>query len=100
MEGVGDRVRQVREEMGKSQGWLAKKVHVSQPAISKLEKGGKADTRHVLLLAEALGVSPIWLKHGTGPRDRDEWMDRIVRLTPGALAQLDSYLGYLEKNEQ
>ena len=63
----GDRVRQAREKTGLSQEALAAKVQLkghslTQKAVSRIETGIRVVPDYEIpLLAEALGVDPLWL---------------------------------------
>lgn len=49
-----------------SQGQLADKVGISQPAIQKMTSGKTSGSRKMVELAHALGVRPEWLSSGVG----------------------------------
>lgn len=49
-----------------SQGQLADKVGISQPAIQKMTSGKTSGSRKMVELANALGVRPEWLSSGVG----------------------------------
>lgn len=63
----GDRVRLAREKAGLSQETLAAKVQLkghslTQKAVSRIETGVRVVPDYEIpLLAEALGVDPLWL---------------------------------------
>jgi transcriptional regulator with XRE-family HTH domain len=72
MSDVGKRVRALRKSRGLTQVVLAKRVGVSQPAISDIERG---DTTAMLgptlsELAKALGTNADWLLTGKGSPGR------------------------------
>ena len=69
--GVGDRVRQVRQEKGITQKDLAQLSGVCQQMISKLEVGKAQGSANIVRLALALDVSPAWLE-GISPRKTTE----------------------------
>lgn len=61
-EAIGDRIRTYREGKNLTQGALAAKVHVTQPAISQWERGLTMPTRPTqFALADALQVDRSWL---------------------------------------
>ncbi|HEY3486601.1 MAG TPA: helix-turn-helix transcriptional regulator [Gammaproteobacteria bacterium] len=60
--GVGDRVRQVRQEKGFTQKDLAALSGVCQQMISKLEVGRAESSANIVRLALSLEVSPAWLQ--------------------------------------
>jgi transcriptional regulator with XRE-family HTH domain len=61
---LGERVREARERLKLTQEQLASRARVSQGTIANLESGYRARPRNLLLLAEALGVTPQWLERG------------------------------------
>lgn len=52
----GQRIRQAREAKGWSQGDLAQKVHISQPAIKKIEAGDTQRSKYLPQIAAALDL--------------------------------------------
>lgn len=66
MQTIGDRIRNRRKELGLTQSSLGKRIGISAPAISQLEKGeSKApSSENLLALANALNCSPNWLQSG------------------------------------
>lgn len=65
----GERVKELRTELGMSQAGLGKASGFSQSNIGWIEAGsGKDPKKQALALADALGSSPEWLLHGTGVR--------------------------------
>lgn len=65
----GRRVRELREELGWSQGKLGKLSGFSQSNIGWVEQGkGKDPKKQALAIADALGSTPDWLLYGTGDR--------------------------------
>lgn len=60
--GVGERVRQIRQEKGFTQKDLAELSGVCQQMISKLEVGKAQGSANIVRLALALDVSPAWLE--------------------------------------
>ena len=69
---LGERMRIARLEKGVSQTELAKKVGISQPAITALEKRKSPTSGYAHQIAECLNVNVKWLVTGAGPMDRDE----------------------------
>lgn len=66
MQTIGDRIRMRRKELQITQAELSKRVGISAPAISQLEKGeSKApSSTNLLALAQALTCTPDWLQKG------------------------------------
>lgn len=62
----GKNLRQARLALGLSQQQLADMTQLSQAAISSYERGERRAARDLLRLAEALKVSPHWLKGKPG----------------------------------
>lgn len=78
---MSDRIKQKRLELGLSQDQLAEKAKISQPAIKKIEGGG--NTKFVVEIAEALGVSPTWLKTGEEQNTKVKEERAIYNVTNG-----------------
>lgn len=65
-----ERVKTERERAGLSQTRLARMCDLSGPMISCLERGKSAGSEKVLVsVARALGVTPEWLRAGSGKRE-------------------------------
>lgn len=98
-EHMGTRVRRARKAEGLSQEQLAKKVGVTQPTISDIEKGIAKTTRIVVVLAQALRRRPQWLEFGTGPEmlSEGDWPFSTPRqeyeaLSRKAKAKIDEFI--------
>lgn len=65
---IGARVREARKDAKLTQEQLAKRVGIRQSTLSELENGESAGTGYVATMAAALGVSPLWLETGKGPK--------------------------------
>lgn len=65
---IGQRIKKTRLEIPMTQKELAKKVGITQPTISELEKGDSAGSAHLPSIAAALGVSALWLQTERGPK--------------------------------
>ncbi|MGY9368805.1 S24 family peptidase [Citrobacter pasteurii] len=64
---LADRLNYAMDEMGMSQGQLAKAASMAQPTIWRIASGNARGTTKIVDLANALGVRPEWLSDGTGP---------------------------------
>jgi transcriptional regulator with XRE-family HTH domain len=65
---VGDKIRELRQQRGWSQDFLAKRVGVVQSAISQIERGTAGPTLKTLLeIAQVLEVAPSALIMDTEP---------------------------------
>ena len=62
-----DRFKQAREAAGLRQHELERLTGISQQSLSKIERGDTKRTRHLVAIANALGVRPEWLETGDGP---------------------------------
>lgn len=67
MKTLADRLNQRMAEIGMTQDRLGELAGVSQTTIFKLCSGKAKETRKLLAISDALGVSPKWLQHGDGP---------------------------------
>lgn len=76
MRTFGSRLRETRDELGLSQGELAKVSGITQPTISNLERGRNQGSSYVAQLASALKVNAKWLATGNGPK-------KISDVSPG-----------------
>lgn len=65
---IGDRIRDARKRMKLTQAQLAKKVGMSQGALSELETGASEGTTLIATFAAVLGVNALWLETGRGDR--------------------------------
>ena len=75
MSSVGDRCKQAREKLKKSQQTLANDVTrlgylIGQSAIGNLESGHTQNPKFIVELASALGVSADWLRTGKGQSEQ------------------------------
>lgn len=66
MENLAKRTRARREQLGLTQGEVAKLSGLKQPDVSKIERGQIQKTTSLLGLARALHCSPLWLDTGDG----------------------------------
>ena len=64
MKTLGKRITYAREQKDWSQKELASRIEVSQQTISKLEDGKVVQSKYLIELAHALGVSVAWLRYG------------------------------------
>lgn len=65
---IAERLKSAREDLGLSQGELAKRAGVSQSTIANFEAGTRHSPRKLLAIAAALRVDPNWLETGKGSR--------------------------------
>lgn len=66
MDSFASRVKSRRDELGLTQGEVAKLSGLKQPDISKIERGLILQTTELLGLAKALKCNPYWLESGQG----------------------------------
>lgn len=67
---LADRLRWARKQRKFSQERLAELSNVTQPTISKIEKGAIEKPAELLALARGLSINPDWLDTGDGDWDR------------------------------
>lgn len=83
---IGNRIEEIREQVGLSQSALARAVGISQSAISQIEAGERNPSFDMLRsLAKALGVS---VPHLVGAE--------VEQLAPDELAHFRNYRGLSE----
>lgn len=102
---VGERIKARRKELGMSQEELAERVGYKEKAtISKIEKDGRTVRQSkILLFADALQVSPIYLLTGENEPDpyeepdvrEVEYADLIAQLTDDEKQDVLDYIRYL-----
>lgn len=63
-----DRLKSARKDAKLSQGELAQAAGITQTSVSDLERGKSASSTHVVELAKACAVDPMWLATGKGLR--------------------------------
>lgn len=64
---LAERLHQLLKEQKITEVELGKQVGISQQAINKIVKGETQKPRHLIAIAAALQVDPIWLLTGIGP---------------------------------
>lgn len=83
MKKIGERVRELREELGVERKELARRAGMSYTALSDLELGKTANTTKLRKLAEALGADVDYLETGKGdPTHKTPSHSHHVRLDP------------------
>ncbi len=65
---IGQRIREVRLELGLTQGQLGKRANLATGTVSDLENERQTGTKQVVQLALALGVHAMWLVEERGPK--------------------------------
>ncbi|BAO88950.1 XRE family transcriptional regulator [Caballeronia cordobensis] len=70
MRTLADRLRECREEARLSQSELARRSGVSQSTVANIESGRNQGSKHLIPIAEALGVRVEWLNSGKAPKSR------------------------------
>ncbi|HEV7278423.1 MAG TPA: helix-turn-helix transcriptional regulator [Devosiaceae bacterium] len=84
---MGDRIREVREELGISHRDLADRMKkfgakAHWTTLQKLEERSSERSKFSMAIAEALGVNAQWLLDGVGPREPMRSLDRKMKLLP------------------
>ena len=88
---MGDRIAQRLGELGESQRWLADSVGIKQPSINAIINNPDSGSKHVVRIAEALGVSPKWLADGTGPKTSGRRQEALLVGKVGAGAEITRF---------
>jgi SOS-response transcriptional repressor LexA len=103
---ISSRIESRMRDLGLTQDALAKRAGVSQTTIFKLLSGKAAQTRKIVEIAKALGVTPEWLATGLGakvPLTKDEII-KGLRLSPASDAQSENLVflrsAMLDKNTE
>jgi transcriptional regulator with XRE-family HTH domain len=68
---VGSRIQERLETTGLSQSELARRVHLTQPAINALIRGSSRSSTHLHRIARELGTTPAYLTGETDDPDAD-----------------------------
>lgn len=69
MNTLAERLKACREDAGFTQAELAQRAKLkNQSIIGGLESGSRKTSSHIPLIANALGVSPLWLSNGIGEK--------------------------------
>lgn len=71
MSTLSERLKTVRKEAGLTQKELASRSGVSQTIVSELETGENSSSKELVEIAAVLGVEPLWLVKGKGPKRRE-----------------------------
>ncbi|HDS4485631.1 TPA: helix-turn-helix transcriptional regulator [Citrobacter freundii] len=85
MKTFSERLNAAMADAGISQGLLAERVGISQPAIQKMTSGKTNGSRKMVELAHALNVRPEWLSSGNGPMRSDG--QQPIPAAPSSIAQ-------------
>ena len=72
MKTLAERLIAAMTAAGLSQGQLAERVGLSQPAIQKMTSGKTNGSRKMVELSRALSVRPEWLSAGSGPMRHED----------------------------
>ncbi|WP_322070953.1 XRE family transcriptional regulator [Paraburkholderia bannensis] len=75
MRTLADRLKSSREDAGLSQTLLARRAGVSQSTVANIESGRNQSSKHLLPIAEALGVRIEWLTTGKSPKSASAAVD-------------------------
>jgi phage repressor protein C with HTH and peptisase S24 domain len=75
MNTLAERLKQSRKEAGLSQDELATGIGKNQSIIGGLESGHRKTSSYIPSIASVLGVEPLWLAEGKGPKRRESSHD-------------------------
>jgi len=98
------RIKEERERLGIKQTPFAKRIGISQPALSDLENGISKSSTYLPTIAKELGVSAYWLETGKGPKTPSSnagWPfsighDEYMRIDESARKVFDAQISLLE----
>jgi hypothetical protein len=91
MKSLGVRIAQLLAEQGQSQHWLADAVGIKQPSINAIINTPGSGTKHVVRIAEVLGVTPKWLADGIGPKTVARKQEALLVGKVGAGAEITRF---------
>lgn len=77
---IGSRIAQRRKEKKLTQSQLGDIVHLSKNHISNIESGGSYSLDTLLVICDALEITPDYLLMGTIRRDQKENFQDILKL--------------------
>lgn len=84
MKTFADRLNAAMQAAKISQGQLAEKIGISQPAVQKMTIGKTQGSKKIVLIANALGVRPEWLATGKGAMNSENEERSIDYFRPQA----------------
>jgi phage repressor protein C with HTH and peptisase S24 domain len=87
---IGSRIREARRAAKLTQKELARRVGMTQGALSALETGDSQSSTLLPSMAAALGVSALWLETGRGSMQGDGQVDPVLGLKPGTFMRVDA----------
>lgn len=71
MDTLKDRLKQARKRAGLTQSELAERAGIKQSSVSEIERGLSRSSAHLIKLAQACNVDPVWLAEGS-PEQREK----------------------------
>lgn len=66
---VGKRIKEAREAKGLSRPQLADLTGIKYPTLAGIENGDQGSSTQIPVIADVLGVNPLWLSTGRGPKN-------------------------------
>jgi transcriptional regulator with XRE-family HTH domain len=82
METLASRLKNSREAMGLTQEGLAAKAKIRQSFIGALEVEAQRTSKYLPEIAEALGVSVLWLKSGRSEKAAPSQNEKVIDFPP------------------
>lgn len=87
---IGERIKIVREDLGKTQRDFAKSINISQPALAMLEKGQReVNDRHISLISMKHGINEEWLRTGKGKMKIEDYQEERYSINVAKLQRTD-----------
>ena len=104
---VNDRVKKLRQQLGKSQSDFAEAIGIGQRAVSQIEKNvNNVTEQNINLICLKFGVNEKWLRTGEGEMftaPNDDPMDAIAnkyQLAPDERVIVETYLQFPSEGRQ
>lgn len=86
MDSLAQRLKEARGEAGISQAVLAKKSGCGQSTIASIESGRNQGSTLISVIAQVLGVQPLWLSTGKGCKVTSLPPERVLSALPEHIA--------------
>lgn len=86
MEGIGERIKQVRKSVNLPQWKFAETINLKQTSIAMLEKGPRPPTDRIIAdICRVYGVSENWLRTGEGSMIEEKTVDEELATWAGKM---------------
>lgn len=90
MEGIGERIKQVRKSVGLPQWKFAETINLKQTSIAMLEKGPRPPTDRIISdICRVYGCSESWLRTGQGSMIEEKTVNEELATWAGKMLSCD-----------